>query len=490
MTNQAFNHKNNKVKYHLNAQSSDAVAISASNKVNQKYQQQAIKVKNLDTTKKIHIKSQKGHFQKLRTIFNSLLIALFFAIPFIQYQGQQAILFDLDLQQFRFFGTTLWPQDFTLLAWVFIAAAFLLFFITVFWGRIWCGYLCPQTAWSFIYVWVEEKIEGSSNKRHALDKAPWSQKKLLKRTSKHLLWSVIALLTGCGFIAYFVPATELYVDVFSFSTSFWVGAWVWFFAACTYLNAGWMREQMCLHCCPYARFQSAMYDANTLAVTYDAQRGESRGPRKRNQATELGDCVDCHLCVDVCPTGIDIRNGLQYECINCGACADACDETMTKFGYAKGLIRYSSENEMAGIKVNRFMSLKFVGYGLAFAAFIAIFAVDLQQKSAIELNILRDRQALYRENSDAQIENSYTLKIRNKTQQDRHYELATTAKQTYVINADTQLFIKAGEQLTYPVTIVQAAPMDTHGFSKLTLIVQDISDYSQQVAQDTNFYRP
>lgn len=163
---------------------------------------------------------------------------------------------------------------------------------------------------------------------------------------------------------------------------------------------------------------------------------------------------------------------------------------MTKFGYAKGLIRYSSENEMAGIKVNRFMSLKFVGYGLAFAAFIAIFAVDLQQKSAIELNILRDRQALYRENSDAQIENSYTLKIRNKTQQDRHYELATTAKQTYVINADTQLFIKAGEQLTYPVTIVQAAPMDTHGFSKLTLIVQDISDYSQQVAQDTNFYRP
>ncbi|WP_394203115.1 cytochrome c oxidase accessory protein CcoG [Shewanella waksmanii] len=490
MNNSAFNPNNNKVKYHLDAKQTSSVAISSSEKVSHKYQQQAIKVKNIDTPKKIHIKSQKGRYQRLRSIFNSFLIVLFFAIPFIQYQGQQAILFDLELQQFRFFGTTLWPQDFTLLAWVFIAAAFLLFFITVFWGRIWCGYLCPQTAWSFIYIWIEEKIEGSSNKRHALDKAKWHPQKLLKRGSKHLSWALVALITGCGFIAYFVPANQLYYDVFSFNTSFWVGAWVWFFAACTYLNAGWMREQMCLHCCPYARFQSAMYDANTLAVTYDATRGESRGPRKRNQATELGDCVDCHLCVDVCPTGIDIRNGLQYECINCGACADACDETMGKFGYQTGLIRYSSENAMAGLTVNRFKSLKFVGYGLAFVAVLAIFAVDLQQKSAIELNILRDRQALYRENNEAQIENSYTLKIRNKTQQDRNYELATTANQTYVINSETELFIKAGEQLTYPITIVQAAPVDTQGFSKLTLIVQDISDYSQLVAQDTNFYRP
>jgi cytochrome c oxidase accessory protein FixG len=295
---------------------------------------------------KIQFREQKGPFQQLRSLLNSALVLLFFVIPFISYQDKQAILFDIDKQQFHFFSLTLWPQDFTLLAWVFIAAAFALFFITVFWGRVWCGFLCPQTAWTFMYVWIESRIEGSSNKRKLLDKAPWTADKLMKRTSKHTSWALVALLTGCGFIGYFVPARELYLDIFSLNASFWVSSWVWFFAICTYLNAGWMREQMCLHCCPYSRFQAVMFDANTKTVTYDAARGESRGPRKRNQATELGDCVDCNLCVDVCPTGIDIRNGLQYECINCGACVDACNQTMDQFGYAPNLISFISENAL------------------------------------------------------------------------------------------------------------------------------------------------
>ncbi|QDF74365.1 MULTISPECIES: cytochrome c oxidase accessory protein CcoG [Shewanella] len=455
----------------------------------------AIPVVNLPTKPgKIHIKEQKGRYQRLRTGLNSLLILFFFLLPFIPYQGRQAILLDVERQEFHFFSLTLWPQDFTLLAWLFIIAAFALFFVTVFWGRVWCGYLCPQTSWSFAFVWIERQIEGNSNKRHALDKAPWHLEKLLKRTAKHLAWGLAALITGCGFIAYFIPANELYVQIFTLSGSFWVSAWVWFFALCTYLNAGWMREQMCLHCCPYARFQSAMFDANTLTVSYDAARGESRGPRKRKQVTDLGDCVDCNLCVDVCPTGIDIRNGLQYECINCGACVDACDQTMDKFGYAKGLIRYASENELQGKQVKRFSSFKFVGYGVAVLIMLSVFALDLYRHQSIDLNVIRDRQSLYREVGNGRIENSYTLKIRNKTQEDHHYLIALTGTDHHSIAKETaqKVLIKAGEQLSYPVTVYEQKQPDFIGtkLQKQTIdfTVTNLSSPKDKVSQSSPFF--
>ncbi|MCL1146396.1 cytochrome c oxidase accessory protein CcoG [Shewanella marinintestina] len=439
--------------------------------------------------RKIHIREQKGQFQQLRTGMNSLLVALFFLLPFISYDGRQAILFDLSQQQFIFFGTTLWPQDFTILAWVFIAAAFLLFFITVFWGRIWCGYLCPQTAWTFIYVWIETRIEGNRNKRYALDKAPWSTDKLKKRALKHSAWGAVALLTGCGFIAYFVPARELYVDIFSFGASFWVTIWVWFFAICTYLNAGWMREQMCLHCCPYSRFQSVMFDANTKTVTYDATRGESRGPRKRNEASSLGDCVDCNLCVDVCPTGIDIRNGLQYECINCGACVDACNQTMEKFGYQQNLISYTSENTLAGKAEPFYESYKFIGYGVAALIMITVIAVDIYNRNNIELNVLRDRQTLYRETLDDKIENSFTLKIRNKTQQARLYRIYVSGNNGYRVMGDVNLKIKPGEQLDYPITVVAEPEQLPSGRNEITFTVAEQHNYGQ-ASQESSFFAP
>ncbi|MEZ9593172.1 cytochrome c oxidase accessory protein CcoG [Shewanella sp. 10N.261.52.F9] len=439
--------------------------------------------------RKIHIREQKGQFQQLRTGMNSLLVALFFLLPFISYDGRQAILFDLSQQQFIFFGTTLWPQDFTILAWVFIAAAFLLFFITVFWGRIWCGYLCPQTAWTFIYMWIETRIEGNRNKRYALDKAPWSTDKLKKRALKHSAWGAVALLTGCGFIAYFVPARELYVDIFSFGASFWVTIWVWFFAICTYLNAGWMREQMCLHCCPYSRFQSVMFDANTKTVTYDASRGESRGPRKRNEASSLGDCVDCNLCVDVCPTGIDIRNGLQYECINCGACVDACNQTMEKFGYQQNLISYTSENSLAGKAEPFYESYKFIGYGVAALIMITVIAVDIYNRNSIELNVLRDRQTLYRETLDDKIENSFTLKIRNKTQQARLYRIYVSGNNGYRVMGDVNLKIKPGEQLDYPITVVAEPEQLPSGRNEITFTVAEQHNYGQ-ASQESSFFAP
>lgn len=441
------------------------------------------------TSGKIHIREQKGRFQRIRTATNSLLVILFFLLPFISYQGHQAILFDLSEQQFIFFGTTLWPQDFTVLAWVFIAAAFLLFFTTVFWGRVWCGYLCPQTAWTFMYVWIETRLEGNQNKRIALDKAPWTRQKIVKRVAKHTAWGLTALLTGCAFIAYFVPARELYSDIFSLEASFWVTTWVWFFAICTYLNAGWMREQMCLHCCPYSRFQSVMFDANTKTVTYDANRGESRGARKRKQETELGDCVDCHLCVDVCPTGIDIRNGLQYECINCGACVDACNQTMEKFGYQKNLISYVSENSLKGKSQPIYTSLKFIGYGLSALIMLVVIGVDMANKSDIQLNVLRDRQNLYRETAQSQIENSYTLKIRNKTQQTRQYRLSIDKPQLTLVG-NAELVIKPGEQLDYPVTLKTDTDQLMSTRTAIIFSVTDISQTDSSVSQQSNFFGP
>lgn len=407
--------------------------------------------------KKIHVREQKGVFQRLRQNFNSFLIAIFFLIPFINYQGRQAILFDVTEQQFYFFNITLWPQDFTVLAWFFMAAAFGLFFVTVYWGRVWCGFLCPQTAWTFIYMWVEAKVEGNHHHRAALDKAPWSLSKVRKRVTKHVVWIFIALLTGCGFIGYFMPARELYIDIFTASSGFWTGTWVWFFAICTYLNAGWMREMMCLHCCPYSRFQAVMFDANTKTVSYDAARGESRGPRKRSQQTELGDCVDCNLCVDVCPTGIDIRNGLQYECINCGACVDACNQTMDKFGYAPNLISFTSENTLNKKSKTNFLSLKSLGYASALLIMVALIISDLSHLKNIQLNVIRDRQALYREVGIDKVENSYQLKIRNKTQQMAFYQISIHSDdaqdQALQIVTDSLVAIKPAEQLDYPLTV-------------------------------------
>lgn len=439
---------------------------------------------------KIQFREQKGPFQQLRSLLNSALVLLFFVIPFISYQGKQAILFDIDKQQFHFFSLTLWPQDFTLLAWVFIAAAFALFFITVFWGRVWCGFLCPQTAWTFMYVWIESRIEGSSNKRKLLDKAPWTADKLMKRTSKHTSWALVALLTGCGFIGYFVPARELYLDIFSLNASFWVSSWVWFFAICTYLNAGWMREQMCLHCCPYSRFQAVMFDGNTKTVTYDAARGESRGPRKRNQATELGDCVDCNLCVDVCPTGIDIRNGLQYECINCGACVDACNQTMDQFGYAPNLISFISENALKGEAKPFWKSARFVSYGLALMTFVIVTIVDLSNISEIQFNIIRDRQSLYREVGLNEVENTYQLKIRNKTQASKQYQIILEKPELFELMAPSVIQVSAAEQLEYPVTVKAKQSNLPKGRATVVFWIVDSSDPEHKVSQSSSFFSP
>lgn len=342
------------------------------------------------------------------------------------------------------------------MAWILVISAYALFFVTTFYGRVWCGYLCPQTVWTFIFIWVEEKIQGNRNQRMKLDKDPWSVGKVTKKGLTHLSWLVISLLTSLIFVGYFTPIEHLFVDFFSGNASFWSMVCVIFFMVCTYGNAGWMREIMCTHICPYARFQSAMFDKDTFTVTYDSARGENRGPRARKDMAYkekgLGDCIDCNLCVHVCPTGIDIRNGLQYECINCGACIDACDDTMDKMGYPKGLISYTTEHSLQGKPV-KVLRPKLIGYFLVLVVVTAAFGVTLWTRVPAELDIVRDRGSLFRETDDGLIENTYTIKIINKSQQEQTFVLSFSGLDKASWIGVQEVTIKGGDTAGIPISL-------------------------------------
>ncbi|MEY2896730.1 MAG: cytochrome c oxidase accessory protein CcoG, partial [Pseudomonadota bacterium] len=292
-----------------------------------------------------------GIFQKWRWAFVWLTQIVFYGLPWLTWNGRQAVLFDLAERKFYILGLVLWPQDIIYLTGILIIAALSLFLFTAVGGRLWCGYACPQTVYTEVFMWIERLFEGDRAKRMALDKQPPSARKVLRKTAKHAAWIALALWTGYTFVGFFTPIRELGVEILTLQVGGWALFWVLFYGFATYGNAGWMREQVCKYMCPYARFQSAMFDQDTLIVTYDTERGEPRGAgskTKDRKGAGLGDCVDCGLCVQVCPTGIDIRNGLQYECIGCAACIDACDFVMERAGMPKGLVRYATEHSLAG----------------------------------------------------------------------------------------------------------------------------------------------
>jgi cytochrome c oxidase accessory protein FixG len=392
-------------------------------------------------------------------------------------------LLDIGNQQFNFFGTTLYPQDLTLLALLFMVAAFGLFFITTFLGRVWCGYLCPQTVWTFMYIWFEEKLEGSANKRRKQDSGKLSPNLIMRKGLKHVAWLAIALATGFTFTGYFVPIGALVSDFFTFNASFWPVFWVLFFAGCTYANAGWMRSIMCIHMCPYARFQSAMFDKDTFIVGYNSQRGETRGPRSRKADPKklgLGDCIDCDLCVQVCPTGIDIRDGLQYECINCGACIDACDKTMDRMGYEKGLISYTTEHRLSG-KHTKVMRPKLLGYGSVLLVMIALFFVQISAVDPAGLSVLRDRNQLFRVNSDGLVENTYTLKVINKTQQEQQYTLSVSGLENATWYGRQTISVEPGEVFNLPISLGADPEQLSSPVSTIQFILSDSNDFSTEV---------
>ena len=392
---------------------------------------------------KIYVREQFGRFQAIRRKLSSVLLAIFILIPFLQFNGEQAVLFDVKQQTLTLFYWVLYPQDLFIFALVFIAAAYGLFWVTRKYGRVWCGYTCPQTIWSLMFMWVENRVIGSRNQQISLDKQPWSVTKVSKKSAVYVIWAMIALITALVFMSYFIPVGRLYPGFFSLSLTGLETGWVLFFATCTFVNAGFIREKMCEHMCPYSRFQSAMFQPETRLVTYDVSRGEGRGPRRRNQTKPngMGDCVDCKLCVQVCPAGIDIREGLQAECINCGLCVDACNDVMTNFGYQPNLIRYQAQAP----------SLRSPKMTLGYAAGVLLVVIAMvawtQIRSTMELSVLRDRNALYRTDYLGNVENTYTLKLLNKSRSTEFVELVAIRsddgkellRQDYEINAQEQL---------------------------------------------------
>ena len=419
------------------------------------HQPDANKADRFNPRNRIYVRAVEGLWTTLRRRLGWIAMLFFLLLPWIPWGDRQAVWFNLAEQKFHVFGLTIWPQDFTLLAALLMIAAFGLFFVTTYLGRVWCGYTCPQTVWTFIFMWFEEKLEGSRNKRMKQDQMPWSFDKLKRKTAKHGAWLLISLLTAMTFVSYFVPTREVYIEVFTLNASGSVYFWVIFFTFATYGNAGWMREIMCLHMCPYARFQSAMFDKNTYIVGYDTQRGETRGPRSRKAAPKelgLGDCIDCDLCVQVCPTGIDIRNGLQYECINCGACIDACDTTMSRMGYDKGLISYTTENKLEGIK-EKVLRPKLVGYGVILAVMVLVFVYATATIAPIRIDVIRDRNLLFRETDAGLIENTFTLKVLNKTEDTHIYNLSVEGLSNYKWIGPQQVTLSGGEVLTLPISI-------------------------------------
>ncbi|MBC3765747.1 cytochrome c oxidase accessory protein CcoG [Neptunicella marina] len=436
----------------------------------------------------IYVRAVKGALDTFRRTFGFFFLGMFALLPWLQFNGQQAILFDLAEQRFTIFNLTLWPQDLTLLAWIFIVAAYALFFVTTFAGRVWCGFMCPQTTWTFIFIWFEEVFEGNRNKRIKLDERKMDFDKFWRKSAKHLSWVIVSLLTALTFVGYFAPIRELFVDFFTLQTGFWITVWTLFFALCTYGNAGWLREIMCTHICPYARFQSVMFDKDTLTVTYDAARGESRGPRSRKMDKEtreqknIGDCVDCNLCVQVCPTGIDIRNGLQYECIDCGKCIDACNDTMDKMKYERGLIRFTSESELAGGK-SHILRPKLVGYAVVLLVMVALLCLELFTRVPLAVDIIRDRNSLYRETNDGLIENVYTLKILNKSQFEQQYQISVSGLTDPRITGEQTISVKGGEVFTLPISVAVDPYSIKETVTNITFDVQAINAGEQDVVQ-------
>jgi len=434
----------------------------------------------------IHTRSFTGRFRNLRRLGAGLLCLLFFGTLWLDWAGRQAVLWSLEDSKFYIFGATFWPQDFILLSGLLIICAFGLFFITVFAGRVWCGYTCPQSVWTWMFMWVEQRTQGDRNQRIKLAAAPWGAEKVARNVAKHGLWLAISLATAVTFVGYFTPVRELAMNLLTLEAGGVALFWVVFFTAATYINAGWMREQVCIHMCPYSRFQSVMFDKDTLVISYDTARGESRGARKKGvdpKSQGLGDCIDCTVCVQVCPTGIDIRDGLQIACIGCAACVDACDSVMEKMGYAKGLVRYSSERELEG-GTTHLLRPRLVGYAAALVIMIGAFAWLLATRSEVSLDVIKDR-GMFRENAAGQIENIYNLKLINKTQQDLRYRLELAEGDGLELEAPALIKVEAGEILDLPVSVALVDDDGRSGPRELVFRIRAVEGDAQASASST-----
>ena len=415
-----------------------------------------------EVRKKIYARAVSGLFARWRIALVIITQLVFYCSPWLIWNDRQAVLFDLVSRKFFIFGLVFWPQDFIFLTALLIISAYSLFLFTTVAGRLWCGYACPQTVYTEMFMWIERKIEGDRLQRMRLDQSSFGARKFGLKALKHGISIAVALWTGFTFVGYFTPIKTLAASFSPWVLGPWETFWIFFYGFATYGNAGWMREQVCKYMCPYARFQSVMFDPDTLVITYDAKRGDPRGARGRKadpKSVGLGDCVDCNICVQVCPTGIDIRNGLQYECIGCAACIDGCDQVMDKMGYARGLIRYSTENAVKGKYPDQEISKHVVRprvliYTGLLVLVIMAFIGGLMLRSPLKVDVIRDRGALVRDAAGGQIENVYRLQFINTDEHAHRYELSVSGL------PGLELVVK--QPLEIPPATTQMVPVALH----------------------------
>ncbi|MBL0151878.1 MAG: cytochrome c oxidase accessory protein CcoG [Ideonella sp.] len=410
---------------------------------------------------KIYPRSVSGWFARWRWTMVWLTQLVFYGLPWATWNGQPAMLFDLDAREFHVLGLTMFPQDFIYLTALLVLAALALFFFTAVAGRLWCGYACPQTVYTEIFLWVERRLEGDRLARMRLDQAAPGAEKLLRKGAKHTVWLALSLFTGFSFVGYFTPIRTLGAQMLSLSMGPGDLFWVLFYGLATYGNAGWLREQVCKYMCPYARFQSALIDKDSLIITYDAGRGDPRGSRRRGsdaKAQGLGDCIDCTLCVQVCPTGIDIREGLQNECIGCAACIDVCNDVMDKMGSPQGLIRYATENGVAGgwtraRMLRRVLRPRVLVYGAVLLSVSAAFAASVAMRRPFHVDVLKDRNVLARQVEDGRIENVYRLQLHNDSGVARRYNVRASGIAGLQLAGAAQLSLLSGQTGTLPLRL-------------------------------------
>ena len=441
---------------------------------------------------KIYPREISGRFTRLRNLAVVVLLGLFYGVAWLDRDGHQALLFDLPARKFHIFSLTLWPQDFLYLTLLLIIAALSLFFFTALAGRLWCGYACPQTVWTELFVWIEQWTEGKRSRRMKLDRGPWTAEKVLRKTAKQILWVALAAWTGFTFVGYFTPIRSLGSGIAGLSLGPWSTFWIFLYGLATYGNAGFLREQVCKYMCPYARFQSAMFDRDTLIISYDEARGEPRGPRRRGTAARaagLGDCIDCTLCVQVCPTGIDIRHGLQYDCIACGACIDACDDVMDKMGSPRGLIRYTTERALhAG--VTQVVRPRMLVYAALLALVSGALVYALFTRTPLILDVIRDRNALYREVHGERIENAYSLKVINLDDKPHTYRLAVSGLPGLELTAPAEpIAVPSGSVSNIPARL-EAPATAAGGVHRIVLTLTAVDAPRIAVEEKTRFIGP
>jgi cytochrome c oxidase accessory protein FixG len=444
----------------------------------------------------IYPRETEGRYARLRWLCVWLTQLVFYGLPWLSWNGRQAVLFDLGARKFYLFGIVLWPQDFIYLALLLIICAYGLFLVTAIAGRVWCGYACPQTVYTEIFMWIERQFEGSRSARMRLDRQPFSFSKVWRKGGKHTAWALLALWTGFTFVGYFTPIHVLRDGVLSLGLGPWEWFWVLFYGFATYGNAGWMREQVCKYMCPYARFQSSMFDQDTLIVTYDKERGEPRGALgKAGVRQTTGDCIDCSMCVQVCPTGIDIRDGLQYDCIGCAACVDACNSVMDKIGAPHGLVRYATDNalrkKLSPQQVRRHtFRPRVLIYTAVLVALVTLFFGSLVSRTPLKLDVIRDRGAMGREVEDGMIENVYRLQIMNTDERTHRYRISVSGIDTIALATPDLVELDSTASRAVPVRVRISPGKGEKGSNKIAFELKAVDDESLQVKEKAVFIVP